>query len=61
MPSSGSWRPCARGSRPRRRSTPCCSASGLTDAQLRETLRENLRIRAYIEQRFAGAEDEPAG
>jgi hypothetical protein len=32
--------------------------SGLTDLQLRVTLRENLRIRAYIAQRFAGAEDE---
>ena len=32
--------------------------SGLTDAQLRMTLRENLRIRAYIAQRFTGAEDE---
>jgi len=31
--------------------------SGLTDAQLRATLRENLRIRAYIAQRFAGSED----
>ena len=32
--------------------------SGLTDLQLRVTLRENLRIRAYITQRFTGAEDE---
>ena len=32
--------------------------SGLTEAQLRMTLRENLRIRAYIAQRFTGAEDE---
>ena len=34
--------------------------SGLTDVQLRLILRENLRIRAYIAQRFtgAGAEDE---
>jgi hypothetical protein len=32
--------------------------SGITDAHLRETVRENLRIRAYIEQRFAGAESE---
>jgi hypothetical protein len=31
--------------------------SGLTEAQLRATLRENLRIRAYIAQRFAGSED----
>jgi len=31
--------------------------SGLTDAQLRATLRENLRIQAYIAQRFAGSED----
>ena len=31
--------------------------SGLTDAQLRATLRENLRIRAYNAQRFAGSED----
>jgi hypothetical protein len=33
--------------------------SGLTDLQLRVTLRENLRIRAYIAQRFTNAEDEP--
>jgi hypothetical protein len=32
--------------------------SGLTDRQLRVTLRENLRIRAYIAQRFTSAEDE---
>ena len=32
--------------------------SGLTDQQLRLILRENLRIRAYIAQRFTGAEDE---
>jgi hypothetical protein len=32
--------------------------SGLTDTQLRVLLRENLRIRAYIAQRFAGTEDE---
>ena len=32
--------------------------SGLTDLQLRLILRENLRIRAYIAQRFTGAEDE---
>jgi len=32
--------------------------SGLTEAQVRVTLRENLRIRAYIAQRFTGAEDE---
>lgn len=32
--------------------------SGLTDAQLRATLRENLRIKAYIAQRFSGAESE---
>jgi len=32
--------------------------SGLTDVQLRLILRENLRIRAYIAQRFTGAEDE---
>jgi hypothetical protein len=28
--------------------------SGLTHQRLRETLRQNLRIRAYLEQRFAG-------
>jgi hypothetical protein len=32
--------------------------SGLTEAQLRATLRENLRIRAYIAQRFTGADSE---
>jgi hypothetical protein len=32
--------------------------SGLTELQLRVILRENLRIRAYIAQRFTGAEDE---
>jgi hypothetical protein len=32
--------------------------SGITEAHLRETIRENLRIRAYIAQRFAGAESE---
>lgn len=32
--------------------------SGLTDLQLRLILRENLRIRAYVAQRFTGAEDE---
>jgi hypothetical protein len=32
--------------------------SGLTDMQLRTIVRENLRIRAYIAQRFTGAEDE---
>jgi hypothetical protein len=32
--------------------------SGLTEAQLRVTVRENLRIRAYIAQRFTGAENE---
>jgi hypothetical protein len=32
--------------------------SGLTDQRLRLILRENLRIRAYIAQRFTGAEDE---
>ena len=32
--------------------------SGLTEMQLRLILRENLRIRAYIAQRFTGAEDE---
>src|SRR3954464_1447330 len=31
--------------------------SGITEAQLRATLRDNLRIRAYIAQRFAGSED----
>jgi hypothetical protein len=31
---------------------------GITEAQLRVTLRENLRIRAYLAQRFSGAEDE---
>jgi hypothetical protein len=31
---------------------------GLTEAHLREIVRENLRIRAYIGQRFAGAENE---
>jgi hypothetical protein len=30
--------------------------SGLTEAQLRATLRENLRIRAYIAQRFPSTE-----
>lgn len=30
----------------------------MTDQQLRLILRENLRIRAYIAQRFTGAEDE---
>jgi hypothetical protein len=32
--------------------------SGIAEAHLRETVRENLRIRAYIEQRFTGAESE---
>jgi hypothetical protein len=32
--------------------------SGLTEAQLRATVRENLRIRAYIAQRFTAAENE---
>ena len=32
--------------------------SGITEAHLRETVRENLRVRAYIDQRFAGAENE---
>jgi len=32
--------------------------SGLTEVQLRAKLRENLRIRAYVTQRFTGAEDE---
>jgi parvulin-like peptidyl-prolyl isomerase len=32
--------------------------SGITEAQLREISRDNLRIRAYIGQRFAGAENE---
>jgi hypothetical protein len=32
--------------------------SGITEAHLRETVRENLRIRAYIDQRFAGAENQ---
>jgi hypothetical protein len=32
--------------------------SGITEAHLRETIREDLRIRAYIAQRFAGAESE---
>lgn len=32
--------------------------SGLRETHVRETVRENLRIRAYIEQRFAGAESE---
>jgi hypothetical protein len=31
---------------------------GLGESQLRTTLRENLRIRAYIAQRFSSAEDE---
>ena len=31
---------------------------GLTEAHVREIVRENLRIRAYIEQRFAGAEND---
>jgi hypothetical protein len=35
-----------------------CERSGLTDLQLRLILRDNLRIRAYIAQRFTGAEDE---
>jgi hypothetical protein len=30
--------------------------SGITEAHLREIIRENLRIRAYVDQRFAGAE-----
>jgi hypothetical protein len=33
--------------------------SGITEAQLRATLRDNLRIRAYISQRFAGTDDDP--
>jgi hypothetical protein len=33
--------------------------SGLTEAQLRATLRDNLRIRTYISQRFTGGEDDP--
>jgi hypothetical protein len=32
--------------------------SGITEAHLREIVRENLRIRAYMQQRFAGAESE---
>jgi len=32
--------------------------SGITEAQLREISRDNLRIRAYVGQRFAGAENE---
>jgi hypothetical protein len=32
--------------------------SGITESHLREIVRENLRIRAYIGQRFAGAESE---
>ncbi len=32
--------------------------SGLTEDQLRVTLRENLRIKTYVAQRFTGAEDE---
>jgi hypothetical protein len=31
--------------------------SGITEAHLREIVRDNLRIRAYIDQRFAGAEN----
>jgi parvulin-like peptidyl-prolyl isomerase len=31
--------------------------SGITEAHLREIIRENLRIRAYVDQRFAGAEN----
>ena len=36
-------------------------ARASTEKHLRETLRQDLRIRAYIAQRFAGAEDDPAG
>jgi hypothetical protein len=32
--------------------------AGITDAHLRETVRENLRIRAYLQQRFPLAENE---
>jgi hypothetical protein len=32
--------------------------SGITEAHVREAVRENLRIRAYIAQRFTGAESE---
>jgi hypothetical protein len=32
--------------------------AGITEIHLRETVRENLRIRAYIAQRFPGAESE---
>jgi hypothetical protein len=32
--------------------------SGITEANVRATVRENLRIRAYIAQRFTGAESE---
>jgi hypothetical protein len=32
--------------------------AGLTEAHVREIVRENLRIRAYIAQRFAGTENE---
>jgi hypothetical protein len=33
--------------------------SGIDDSYLRETLRQNLRIRAYLEQRFAAADRRP--
>jgi hypothetical protein len=43
-------------------STPAFEAAlvrvGLDDRQLRATLRQNLRIRAYLEQRFAGETQE---
>ena len=52
------WRPCAHGSRRAAAFDAVLPRAGLTDAQLRGSLRENLRIRAYIAQRFTGAENE---
>jgi hypothetical protein len=36
------------------------ATSGMDLAHLRETLREDLRIRAYLEQRFTGADEQRA-
>ena len=49
--------PCARALRLRSRARRRPRAVGLDSQHLRETLRQDLRIRAYLDQRFAGAGD----
>ena len=48
---------CARASRRRTALDAALARSGIDEKHLRETLRQDLRIRAYLDQRFTAASD----